>query len=135
MPGTISGGCACGAVRYQTQADPMAMLNCHCRDCQRSTGSAFAAVMVVPVNAVTLHGEPRYYKTVGDAGRAVERGFCLACGSPVTLKLERMPDALGIYAASLDDPAQYKPALEIFTSHAQPWTALHPDTQKMPKGL
>jgi hypothetical protein len=135
MPGTFSGGCACGAIRYRTQAEPMVMVNCHCRDCQRSTGSAYAAIMVLPASSVTLTGEPRYYKTVGDAGKAVERGFCPACGSPVSAKLERFPDAIGIYAASLDDPSAYQPTLEIFTSSAQPWTAMLSDTQKKPKGL
>jgi hypothetical protein len=131
----ISGGCACGAIRYETEADPVVMLNCHCRDCQRSTGSGHAAVMVVPAAAVTLKGEPRYFKTVGNAGHAVDRGFCAACGSPVTVKLERMPEVLGLHAAGLDDPACYKPAMDIFTDSAHPWDAMNPDTQKMPGGF
>ena len=49
--------------------------------------------MVMPAAAVTLSGEPRYFKTVGDAGYAVHRGFCASCGAPVTVKLERIPEA------------------------------------------
>jgi hypothetical protein len=135
MAQTISGGCACGAIRYEANADPIVMVNCHCRDCQRSAGGGHAAIMVVPKAAVQLHGEPRYYRTVGDAGMAVERGFCPLCGSPVAAKLERMPDVLGLTAASLDDPSLYKPAMDIFTSSAHPWDVLHPDTQKLPQGM
>ncbi len=92
------------------------MVNCHCRDCQRAGGSGYAPVMVVPAAAVKITGAPRYYKTVGDAGKAVERGFCPTCGSQVLVKLERMPDVIGFQAASLDDPSLYKPGLDIFTA-------------------
>ena len=96
----ITGCCACGAIRYEAEADPIVMVNCHCRDCQRAVGTAYAAVMVVPAAAVKLRGEPRYFRTVGEAGKWVDRGFCTTCGSPVTAKLERFPDAIGVQAAS-----------------------------------
>lgn len=132
---TISGGCACGAIRYETDAEPVAMINCHCRDCQRSTGSGYAAVMVVPRAAVAMQGEPRYHRSVGNAGHGVQRGFCAACGNPVTTKLERMPDVIGLQAASLDDPSRFSPATELFTENAWAWDTLHPQTKKLPHGM
>jgi hypothetical protein len=135
MAQQISGGCACGAIRYEINADPVVMVNCHCRDCQRTAGSGYAAIMVVPKAAVQLRGEPRFYRTIGDAGKAVERGFCPTCGSPVVLTLERMPDVFGLTAASLDNPAQYKPAMDIFTTSAHAWDHMAPDTKKMPHGM
>ena len=134
MAQNLSGGCACGAIRYETDADPILMLNCHCRDCQRASGGAYAAFVVVPKAAVRLQGERRYHHSVGDAGKAVERGFCPACGSPVITKLERLPDVLALQAGSLDDPSRYEPAMDIFTASAQPWDHLHPDTRKLPHG-
>ena len=91
--------------------------------------------MVVPQAAVKLRGELHYYKTIGDKGNAVERGFCSVCGSQVTTKLERMPDVLGLHAASLDDPSLYTPTIDAFTASAQPWDHMHPQTKKFPKGL
>ncbi len=135
MADKISGGCACRAVRYETEADPLVMLNCHCRDCQRASGSAYGAFMVMPKAAVRLQGEPRYFRTIGNAGRAVERGFCPSCGSPVTVKLEHRPELLGLLAASLDDPSRYKPAMDVFTGSAWPWDHMLPETQKLPQGL
>jgi len=135
MAQSITGGCACGAIRYEATADPVVMVNCHSRDCQRSAGGGYAAIMVVPQASVKMTGEPRYYKTIGDSGMAVERGFCPNCGSPVTAKLERLPDVLGLTAASLDDPSLYKPSVDIFTSRAQPWVTMHADTQKYPAGM
>ena len=135
MSQTIAGGCACGAIRYETDATPVVMLNCHCRDCQRASGSGYAAHLVVPKATVRVQGEPRYYKTVGDAGRAVERGFCVVCGSPVMSKLERMPDILALRAASLNDPSLYKPAMDTFTDSAWHWDAMTVNSQKLPKGI
>ncbi len=56
----LPGGCRCGAIRYETDADPAMMLNCHCRDCQRAGGSGYAPVLVVPRAALKVTGEPRY---------------------------------------------------------------------------
>jgi hypothetical protein len=131
----ISGGCACGAVRYEANADPVVMVNCHCRDCQRSAGGGYAAIMIFPEAAVQLHGEPRYYRTIGDAGKAVDRGFCPTCGSPVVDRLERFPELVGFTAASLDDPSQYKPTLDIFTTSAHAWDPMDPNTTKKPRGM
>ena len=130
MAQKISGGCACGAIHYECNADPVVMLNCHCRDCQRASGSAYAAVVVVPKSAVQMRGEPRYYKAVGKAGKAIERGFCPTCGSQVTVKLERLPDAMGLQAGSLDDPSIQRPKMDVFTSSAQPWDHMNPNIQR-----
>ena len=134
MERNVAGGCACGAVRYEFGADPVTMLNCHCRDCQRAGGSGYAAIVVVPEAAVRMRGVLRYHWTVGNSGRAVERGFCPACGSHVAVKLERLPDILGLHAASLDDPTLHKPALDIFTASAQPWDHMSAETRKFAQG-
>ena len=63
MPTPFSGGCACGAIRYECSAEPLLPLNCHCRDCQRASGSAYAAVLAVPVAAFTLtKGDLKYHR-------------------------------------------------------------------------
>jgi hypothetical protein len=133
MGGKITGGCACGAIRYESAAEPVAMLNCHCRDCQQASGSAYAAILVLPKAAVSVTGEPRYHKRIGDAGRAVERGFCPGCGSPIAMKLELMPDLLCLKAGSLDDPSGHAPSVDIFTASAQSWDHMDPKLSKFPQ--
>ena len=130
MPEKLSGGCACGAIRYECSVEPVLMFNCHCRDCQRASGSAYAAIVVVPKAAVQVRGDPRYHKIIGGAGKAIERGFCSTCGSHVTDKLERLPDILALQAASLDNPSTYRPVMDVFTSSAQPWDFMDPKLQK-----
>ena len=134
MAQKLSGGCACGAIRYECNVDPAIMLNCHCRDCQRASGSAYAAIVAVPKAAVQIRGEPRYHGIVGEAGKLVERGFCPTCGSQVTMKLGRLPDLLGLQAASLDDPSVYRPAMDAFVSSAQPWDHMDSSIQKHMQG-
>jgi hypothetical protein len=103
MPQKLSGGCACSAIRYECDADPVIMMNCHCRDCQKASGSAYAAIVVVPKGAVKIRGEPRYHKVVAQSGKATQRGVCPNCGSQIILMSERRPDALGLQAGSLDE--------------------------------
>jgi len=133
MSKKITGGCACGAVHYEIGAEPVFMLNCHCRDCQRATGAAYAPVFVVPRNALRVTGEVKYFKVTGDGGKYVERGFCPTCGSRVLGNLERYPDIVGIMAGSLDDPSLHKPVMDIYTSSAPPWDHMAPDLQKFAK--
>jgi hypothetical protein len=131
----LSGGCACGAVRYEMSVEPVLMLNCHCRSCQRAGGGAYAAIMVVPKRGFRLSGELRFHRSIGDSGKAVERGFCPACGSQVAMKLERMPDLIGLQAGSLADPSRYEPAMDVFTEGAQRWDHMQPERKKFPQGF
>ena len=59
MAPKLAGGCICGAIRFECDMEPFIMLNCHCRDCQRVSGSAFAPVVFVPKTGIRLLGEPR----------------------------------------------------------------------------
>lgn len=126
----MAGGCSCGAVRYEVRGAPVRMLNCHCRDCQRAGGSAFAAIFVVSRSAFEMSGELRYHGSVGSSGKRVERGFCPTCGSPVAIRIERAPDIVALQAASLDDPSAHRPAFDIYTECAQPWDVMAGGTEK-----
>ncbi|MBI3783610.1 MAG: GFA family protein [Deltaproteobacteria bacterium] len=129
------GGCACGAIRYECTAEPIMALNCHCRDCQRASGSAYASGLFVPADAVKItRGEPRYHRTTAESGNVNGRGFCVDCGSPVLAKQSAFPIYV-IYASSLDDPSGHKPTMEIYTASAQPWDYMDPALPKFAKGI
>ena len=134
MPVPFTGGCACGAVRYECSAEPMVSANCHCRDCQQAGGSPFAAVVLVPKTAVTITGAMKYYEVKGESGNPIQRGFCPNCGSPIFGMPSGLPvEFISIRAASLDDPSWFRPAIDIYTSSAQPWDLMNPDLPKFPK--
>jgi hypothetical protein len=130
---TATGGCLCGAVRYECSADPLFAANCHCRDCQRFSGAPFTANIGVPADALKITGNVTYYERQADSGSMISRGFCPKCGSRVVSKLAANPAMVVIPATTLDDPSIYKPAMDIFTSSAQPWDQLSPATAKFPK--
>ena len=67
MATRFTGGCMCGAIRYECSGEPVATLNCHCRECQRLTGSAFVVELFVPRSAVTITGDAKYYDEIGRA--------------------------------------------------------------------
>src|SRR5689334_4588615 len=124
---SFKGGCACGEIQYVFSGKPVFAFNCHCRDCQRFTGSAFISGMVVPAATFELtRGEPRFYTRRADSGGEISRGFCAVCGSPVLARLSRLPDVIAIPAASLDDPSWHRPAVDMFTASAQPWDYMNP---------
>jgi hypothetical protein len=135
MTDTFRGGCACGAIQYECTTEPVFSFNCHCRACQRFTGSAFISGIAVPATAFKLMpGEPKYYTTRGDSGGEIGRGFCANCGSPVVARPTRMPDMIAIPAASLEDPSWHKPAVDVFTASAQPWDYMNPNLPKFLHG-
>jgi hypothetical protein len=109
--------------------------NCHCRDCQRFSGTAYASGLIVPTIGLRFTaGEPRYHAATADNGNAVARGFCAACGSPLVATQAAFPVYV-VYAASLDDPSGHVPTMDIFTASAQPWDHMNPELPKFPRGL
>lgn len=107
---THQGGCLCGMLRYQTTADPLRVTVCHCRFCQRATGSAYMVEPIFQRDAVgVVSGEPRIYETrSAGSGRMVRIHFCSACGTKIYLSFERFPEVIGVYAGTFDDPEWFE---------------------------
>ncbi len=129
----ITGGCACGAIRYESSAEPILMFNCHCRDCQQATGGASANAVIFPAEAFRFtRGTPRYHETSGISGGRHKRGFCADCGSRLTggENPEGTSGIVGVTAASLDDPSLFQPQMDIFIAQAQPWARMDPAIPK-----
>ena len=133
----FSGGCWCRAVRYTIQAEPVRGFQCQCRDCQRESGGGHGSYMTFAREGVTLTGEAKHWDMVGDSGNVKTRGFCTQCGLPVYMTFAAMPDIFTIRAASLDEPARYKPQAVTFAARGHDWDRLDPDLPKfagMPPG-
>jgi len=124
MHDAYSGACACGRIRYTCTQAPAFSWNCHCRDCQRASGTAFCAVLYVPRAALSVHGAATYYEVLAESGRRVSRGFCPTCGSPLFIQAALVPDLQGLWAASLDEPARFEPQVDVWASRRQPWDCL-----------
>ena len=104
------GGCICGAVQYETRSDPLRVTICHCRFCQRATGSAY---MVEPVfrreDLRITHGSATTYGHRSEgSGRLVFIHFCAACGTKLFLSFERFTDVCSVYGETFDDPGWFE---------------------------
>lgn len=109
------------------------MFKCHCRDCQRVTGSGFLSGVLVPESAFRLtKGQLRYHFTPSVAGGRNKRGFCPECGSPITGGEfeERRTGFIGVIVGSLDDPSWFRPQMDVFAPDAQPWDLMDPAIPK-----
>ena len=122
MP-NITGSCLCGAVRYESEAEPMMVAACHCTTCQKNTGSAFSLNVAMPVDAVSIHGDSlkTYAEKVNGSDEPFYRSFCVECGSPISGQGAAYPGILFVKAGTLDDPSWVKPDMHIWCSEKQPW--------------
>jgi hypothetical protein len=128
----ITGGCLCGTVRYEIGAKPVRMVNCHCRTCQRSSGSAYMTLLFVPASALTVAGNYREFPTVAASGNTVYRAFCMQCGTPLFGRNSAFTQFRPVVAMSLDAPGIYQPELDMWVADAQPWDLMDPDLPKFP---
>ena len=122
----VSGGCACGAIRYASPRAPLAMLNCHCSDCQLSSGAPFASGIVVMTADLEITGAPKHHAVRAGSGGMTTRGFCGECGTPLFTQSDAHAQFTSIRFPTLDDASGFKPMLDIHTASAQQWVCLDP---------
>ena len=116
------GRCQCGDISYSFQRDKIiSSHHCHCKDCQRATGSGKATIIFIAKKHVNLIGEPKYYESKGTSGSHVRRGFCPNCGSGVLSYTKELPHILFIKAGTLDDSSWVKVDSNFFTKSANDW--------------
>jgi len=125
VPDLLEGGCSCGAVRYRIESAPMFVHCCHCRDCQRQTGAAFAVNALIETDRVTLlSGAPAPYAMPTDSGRPHHIHRCPTCQIGVWSKYGGLAKLRFVRVGTLDEPAALPPTVHIYTRSKLPWVAL-----------
>ncbi|MFO1082027.1 MAG: GFA family protein [Reyranellaceae bacterium] len=115
----VEGGCRCGAVRYRVRGFVLASGICHCRTCRRTASAPSLPFATIAAASFRLiHGCPVEQRS----SEHVRRGFCGACGSPLTWRHDAKPGRLDVMICSLDDPAAVPPTFHVWTSHAPAWS-------------
>jgi hypothetical protein len=128
MPETKTGGCQCGAVRYELSGEPLPLVICHCHECQKQTASAFG--MTLPVAKEDLRilaGALKEWRRRADSGREVACFFCPDCGTRVYHSSLLGPAYWHLKPGTLDDTGWLDPVAEVWTQAAQPWLQLSND--------
>ena len=124
MSDGLDGGCSCGAVRYRLRSEPLFVHCCHCLNCQRQTGSAFAINVLIEAAGVEIvAGDPRPVDVPRDDGSTQRIFRCPACQVAVFSEYTR-PQVWFVRAGTLDDPSQVSPDVHIYTRSKRDWIEL-----------
>jgi hypothetical protein len=109
-----SGGCLCGALRYEARREPLASGNCYCADCRKASGSGFVPFMRFKAPAVRFSGEAREFRSRAANGGEAVRNSCPICVSLVFGGEIGKTDSYTLHAGSLDEPSSFRPTIAIF---------------------
>lgn len=132
---TFEGACACGSVRFRMTSKPMFVHCCHCRWCQRETGSAFAINALIEADRVdVVAGAPEAVMTPSESGRGQKISRCPSCRVALWSNYSGAGDLVHfVRVGTLLDPDCLSPDIHIFTSSKQPWVVLPPHTPAVPE--
>lgn len=126
MAVVFSGGCLCGAVRYESTSEPTVTGHCYCVDCRKTSGSGHCSHVGLPDAALRVTGEVKFYDAPADSGNTVSRGFCPTCGSAIYSTNSGMPGMAFVRASSLDDPEVFQPQMVVYAGRAPSWDHMDP---------
>jgi hypothetical protein len=119
-----TGGCLCGALRYEADGEPLYAGHCYCVDCRKASGSGFVPFIGFARGAVSFSGQSLNYRSKAASGTDAVRNFCPVCGGLVFGGEVGISDSFTIYAGSLDDPLGFRPTVAIFTRNRPPWAVI-----------
>jgi hypothetical protein len=125
MDSPLTGGCLCGAIRYEVSAPVEKLIACHCTDCQRASGTGASINALLPSSALRFtHGTTRVFSKPADSGNVLNRHFCGDCGSPVYSQRANAPEFLVLKVGGLDRHEGLRVAMNIWTRSRRPWTLM-----------
>ena len=121
----FEGGCLCDSFRYRCTATPIWSCNCHCRSCQKLSGSPFVSAFTVSISAFDiLSGETVTIERQADSGNTVTTHHCKLCGTRLFAERTANANMTSIFASTLDDPTTFTPISNVYASEVAPWTDL-----------
>ena len=127
MSKAYAGGCACGAIRYAIEDEPVFQNHCQCIDCRRRSGTGHSSYLTFPDRAkMTLTGAATTWRVAGDSGNDKVHAFCPTCGTPVYVIFTAAPDAIAVHAGSLDAPERFEPSVVTYGVRRLAWDPIDP---------
>ena len=124
----FTGSCGCGQLTYQMSSAPMFVHCCHCKECQKQTGSAYVLNAIIETERVTWSGKTTNHTLATPSGKGQKITRCAICGTAVFSEyLVRLGKLRYIRVGTLDNPDLCPPDAQIFTSSKQSWVPLNPD--------
>lgn len=134
MDQPMTGGCLCGAIRYEVGAPLSIVVACHCSHCRRISGAGSSHNAPLSASALRItQGTPRRYVDTAASGNSLYRFFCPDCGSSLYSQREKTPEVMVLKVGTLDDASGLKLVMNIWTDSALPWMPMDPATEKHPQ--
>jgi hypothetical protein len=131
---TRNAQCSCGALRVEAEDDPAAVVVCHCRECQRRTGSVFGVGAYYERNRIRLSGQSSVYIRDAQAGRKFRTHFCPVCGTSLYWYTDRHPTLVGIAIGAFCDPNFPAPARSVWEQTKHRWVSFPAGVDHYPQG-
>jgi len=116
--------CACGQLVVECTGDPVRVSVCHCLDCQKRSGSSFAAQARFPADRVVVSGRSRQWSRTGDEGGVADMSFCPDCGSTVFYVAHVQPDLVAVAIGAFADPTFRGPDYSVYEGRKHGWVAI-----------
>jgi hypothetical protein len=115
--------CSCGQLTVTCEGDPIRVSMCHCLECQKRTGTAFALTSRWPADRVTIEGRASEYQRTGDEGSTATFRFCATCGAGVYFTNDSMPNMIAVPVGAFADPSFPPPVVSVYGVRRHPWIA------------
>ena len=116
--------CRCSSLRAECKGDPLRVSVCHCEECQRRTGSAFAVQARFHCDAVEITGPSKTFERIADSGNVLSYRFCPSCGSTVAYQIDAWPDVIAIPLGAFEQQDFPAPVYSVYERRKHPWVTL-----------
>lgn len=123
---TMTGGCLCGAIRYEIHGEPKFVSQCCCKDCQKATGTGHTTIVGIHREQLAVKGTPKTFTNRGESGGDVTRHFCGQCGGRIFTSGTLPGPIVMVQAGSLDEPGRITPQSVIYFKDAVSWDRFDP---------
>ena len=134
---SASGQCLCGKISIALEGEPLRMAQCHCRDCQKSSGTGHMSMVFVTEESVNITGDAAGYAVTTDSGNTYTRNFCATCGSRVYGRNTLRPGVVAIPVGIFDDRSWFQPDAVVYCRNRDDWDLTShsiPNFDAMPPG-
>ena len=120
----FTGSCHCGEISYTFSGEPLRQVNCHCKNCQKTSGGPYLANIFVSEDNLLIKGSPKVYQHLADSGNQMTKKFCGNCGAQMFSLGSGRPGIVIIRGGTIDNLEIIQPTLNIFVSSKIPSTPL-----------
>jgi hypothetical protein len=131
----FTGSCHCGEISYTFSGEPLRQINCHCKNCRKTSGGPYLANIFVSEDNLFIKGSPKVYQHLADSGNQMTKKFCGNCGAQMFSLGSGRPGIVSIRGGTIDNLEIIQPTINIFVSSNIPSTPLNESLstfEKMP---